>query len=87
MTQIKVVDLLIQKSAEKNLDLNGRSKNSNAFHFVCGVKPLGYLFWQTKSKASGLLKIAMLLIENSSKFDIDLNRRYENGFTTFHVFC
>ena len=69
----KVAKVLIQKSAELNIDLNAKDQYvRTAFHYAC--------IW-------GHSDIAEMLMQKSAEFNIDLNAKDEDGMTAFHLAC
>ena len=72
----KIVEMLIQKSDELNIDLNAvdytRSEGRTAFQWVCAV---------------GNSEIVKILMENSIEFSIHLNAKDKVGYTAFHNAC
>ena len=66
--------MLIQKSAELNIDLNAKDRmfDRTAFHLAC---------------ENGHSKIAEMLIQKSAEFNIELNAKDKYGTTAFHLAC
>ena len=69
----KMAKVLIQKSAELNIDLDHKDwLGETAFQNVCEY---------------GNSKIAEMLIQKSTDFNIDLNAKDKYGMTGFHIAC
>ena len=87
---LKIAELIVQKSAEFNIDLDAKTDNGmTAFHFSC---------------QAGHFKIAELIMKKSAEFKIDLNTKvigfllmtaldnewdasYPTGETALHLAC
>ena len=73
---VKIVEMLIQKSDELNINLNAvnliRKEGRTAFQWSC---------------ENGNFKIIEVLMENSIEFSIDLNAKDSGGYTAFHNVC
>ena len=66
----KLVERLIQKSAEFSIELNTKDeRGKTAFYNSC---------------MEGYLKITDMLIQKSAEFNIDVNAEEEDGLTPFH---
>ena len=70
----KIVEMLIKKSTEFNIDLNAKDVfGETAFHHAC---------------RNGHSLIVETLIQNSTEFNIDLNAiTKQDGYTPFHIAC
>ena len=66
---IEIVELIIQKSSDFNIDLNARDKNDEtAFNVAC------------ENKSSKMIK---MLVQKSAEFHIDLNVKMKMGQLVF----
>merc|ERR1712012_933439 len=70
---IKMAKILIQRSAEFNIDLNSKGKNGiTGFHYACELENS---------------KVVEILVQKSTEFKIDLNAKDELGHTAFRNVC
>ena len=69
----KMAEMLIQKAAEFNIELNGKNLNGlTAFHLAC---------------ENGYSETAELLMQKSTELNIELNAKDKDGRTAFHLAC
>ena len=71
---VELVELLIKKSVEFNIDLITKddSYGNTGFHYAC---------------MSGKVKLVELLIKNSVELNLNLNAKNGKGETGYHIAC